>query len=231
MENLIIKQYLVRKLEKMLNPDNPRWMPESEMHSLRTSLDEFGCVEPIVVNLATNQVVGGHQRIKAAIAQGIEYLPVVEIEIEEKRELAFNLGLNRIGGEWDYEKLGKVLKELPDFELQLTGFQQSEIDLIISEQEKNQSKIEDEIDRENELENDEDFVEDEDENEDDDFATEGKTKENNKQIKIKFGQFEKVIDEENYHRWLESLIIATGNSSPVSLAKAIASKLNLSIKN
>jgi hypothetical protein len=229
MENLIIKQYLVRKLEKMLNPDNPRWMPESEMHSLRTSLDEFGCVEPIVVNLTTNQVVGGHQRIKAAIAQGIEYLPVVEIEVGEKRELAFNLGLNKIGGEWDYEKLGKVLNELPEFELKLTGFQQSEIDLIISEQDKNQSKIEDEIDRENELKNDEDFAEEEDDG--GGFTTEGENKENKKQVKIKFGQFEKVIDEENYHKWLDNLISATGSSSQLSLAKAIASKLNLSIEN
>jgi len=41
-------------------------MSEKDMEKLVRSLDEFGFVEPIVVNTRTGLVVGGHQRLEAA---------------------------------------------------------------------------------------------------------------------------------------------------------------------
>lgn len=49
---------------KDLKPD------DTEYRRLVRSLDEFGCVEPLVWNQRTGNLVGGHQRFKVLVAQG-----------------------------------------------------------------------------------------------------------------------------------------------------------------
>ena len=72
----------------------------------------FGIVEPVVVNKRTGRIVGGHQRVKAAEAQGIEQLPVVHVDLDETQEKQLNIALNRISGEFDVDKLAELLKDL-----------------------------------------------------------------------------------------------------------------------
>lgn len=91
---------------------------------------------PIVANKATAtikgnaKVVGGHQRLTAARALGWTEIPCILIdEPSEKREKALNLALNKISGEWQFDKLGDLLSELDDgeFDLEFTGFDSMEI--------------------------------------------------------------------------------------------------------
>jgi DNA modification methylase len=117
------------ELMRKAAPYNPRQISDHDLEALRRSLRFFGTVEPIVVNKRSDRIVGGHQRVRAAQAEGIEALPVVHVDLDEPSERQLNLALNRIHGEWDLEKLEDVLRELQTMgaDLDLTGFTEVEI--------------------------------------------------------------------------------------------------------
>ncbi len=120
---------------------NPRIMGEAEMRKLMRSIESFGLVEPLVVRRSDQLVIGGHQRLEAAKALGLTKVPVVFVEVSDERAKALNLALNRIQGEWDLPKLGELLdelRELPDFDVALTGFDGPEIEDLLAELEHQQ---------------------------------------------------------------------------------------------
>ena len=122
-------------------PENPRIMPEAEMHKLVRSVESFGMVEPLVVRRSDQLVIGGHQRLAAAKVLGFTKVPVVYVEVSDEEAKTLNLALNRIQGEWDLPKLGALLDELrglPDFDISLTGFDDGEIEELLSELEHQQ---------------------------------------------------------------------------------------------
>ena len=41
---------------------NPRTISEESQRKLANSLSEFGLVDPIIINLKNNRIIGGHQR-------------------------------------------------------------------------------------------------------------------------------------------------------------------------
>ena len=58
-----------------------------------------------------------------------------EVNWDEAKEKAANIAANQHGGEFDDEKLAAILKELseiPDFDIDLLGFDSSEIDTILA---------------------------------------------------------------------------------------------------
>lgn len=126
-------QVSTAELRRMAAPYNPRTISDHDLVALGRSMKTFGVVEPVVVNKRTGRIVGGHQRVKAAEAQGIESLPVVHVDLDEPQEKQLNLALNRISGEFDVEKLADILKELEaeGADLDLTGFTTTEIDDLI----------------------------------------------------------------------------------------------------
>ena len=79
---------------------NPRNMNQLDFDNLVQSIKEFGFVEPVVVN-KDNTVIGGHQRIRAAVKAGLKEVPVHYVNLSKKKEKALNLALNKIHGEWD----------------------------------------------------------------------------------------------------------------------------------
>ena len=117
------------KLVGMAAPYNPRRISEHDLEGLRRSLRFFGAVEPIVVNRRSGHIVGGHQRVRAAEAEGIENLPVVYVDLDDPSEKQLNLALNRVTGEWDTDLLSKVLADLKEMgaDLELTGFRDDEL--------------------------------------------------------------------------------------------------------
>lgn len=103
---------------------NPRQISEDEFGKLKKGLAEFGMVEPIVAN-QDGTVIGGHQRLRAAIELGWTEAPVIRVDLPKQKEKALNLALNRLKGEWDYGKLTNLLTEFEDdvdFDIELTGF-------------------------------------------------------------------------------------------------------------
>lgn len=121
------------ELAGMAAPYNPRKISEHDLEALRRSLKFFGSVEPVVVNRRSGHIVGGHQRVKAAEAEGLETLPVAYVDLDEPSEKQLNLALNRISGEFDLEKLAAVLADLDHAgaDLGLTGFTEAELEELL----------------------------------------------------------------------------------------------------
>ena len=90
------------ELAKMAAQFNPRTIADHDLEALRRSLRHFGTVEPIVVNRRSGHIVGGHQRVKAALAEAIEFLPVVYVDLDDPSEKQLNLALNKIRSEGEH---------------------------------------------------------------------------------------------------------------------------------
>lgn len=116
---------------------NPRKISDKDFEKLKKSLKEFGLVDPIIINLKTNNIIGGHQRFDVFYNENSNkelyllelgdigwVLEDTDLKIkDEAHEKALNLALNRMGGEFDIEKLNPLLDELEELDLgELTGF-------------------------------------------------------------------------------------------------------------
>lgn len=113
---------------KDLKPGDP------EYEKIKRSIEEFGCVEPLVMNKRGNRLIGGHQRLKILLEKGVKEFEVSVVDLDEKKERALNIALNKIQGEWDFTKLADLLVELDDGELDLslTGFDDEEIEKLLT---------------------------------------------------------------------------------------------------
>src|SRR6478672_8789300 len=109
----------------------------SQIRKLAKSVDSFGFVLPILIDEA-NRVVGGWALVLAAQRLGLTEIPAITVANLSESELrALRLALNRLSedGAWDKQELSFELKGLIDlgFEIELTGFETAEIDLIFEE--------------------------------------------------------------------------------------------------
>lgn len=142
---------------KTLNPAlyNPRkdLKPgDAEYEKLKRSIEEFGYVEPVIWNKQTGHVVGGHQRLKVLMQLGQTEVDCVVVEMDEQREKALNIALNKVSGAWDDEKLIDLITDLnaSAFDVSLTGFDLAEIDALFKNSTMDKVK-EDDFDVEGEL--------------------------------------------------------------------------------
>lgn len=91
---------------------NPRKMSEQEERDLEESIDEFGTVVPVVVNIGkrANVLIGGHQRTRLYEKRGIKEVEVMvpSRELTKTEEKKLNLRLNKNTGSWDMEKLKEI---------------------------------------------------------------------------------------------------------------------------
>lgn len=130
---------------------NPRKITEEDFKKLNVSMENFGLVDPIIINLKKPSiineleyyiVIGGHQRLDVLIRKGIKkaYLLKLgdvgwvftkkEIKLRDENTVkALNIALNKISGEWDEAKLESLLSDLEvsGFNVELTGFDQEEV--------------------------------------------------------------------------------------------------------
>lgn len=109
-----------------LEPGMPEW------EKLKTSIERFGNVEPVVWNRRTGNVVGGHQRLAVLKSMGYESVPCSVVDLDEKEEKLLNIALNKIKGQWDYDKLEEILSGF-DYEVATaSGFSAEEIAVILA---------------------------------------------------------------------------------------------------
>lgn len=80
---------------KDLQPGDP------EYQKIARSIEKYGCVEPIIWNEKTGNVIGGHQRLKVLAATGAVEVDVSVVQLSLEDEKALNLALNKISGQWD----------------------------------------------------------------------------------------------------------------------------------
>lgn len=117
-----------RKVADLIGADyNPRRLTVEQKKDLGDSIDEFGAVVPIIVNIGSRKdiIIGGHQRVGLYMERGIEevdvMVPSVELTVEE--EMRLNLRLNKNTGEWDEKKLKEMSTDL----LLEVGFKDEEL--------------------------------------------------------------------------------------------------------
>lgn len=114
---------------KDLKPGDP------EYEKLKKSILEFDMVEPLVWNKQTGNLVGGHQRLKILKELAIDNVEVSVVDLSPVKEKLLNIALNKIQGEWDFPLLKDLLQELDtgDFDIEVTGFDESEIENLMTQ--------------------------------------------------------------------------------------------------
>ena len=118
------------------NPRKDLRPGDAEYQKLAHSLNKFGCVEPVVWNERTGNVVGGHQRLKILLAAHETELDVSVVNLSEADEKTLNIALNKIEGEWDTSALTALLQELSadsGIDETLTGFDTEELDDLLDD--------------------------------------------------------------------------------------------------
>ena len=124
---------------KSLRPyaGNARTHSPKQVRQIADSLRRFGFVNPVLID-AAGEIIAGHGRVIAAEQLGLAEVPVLSITHltpEEKR--AYILADNRLAEKagWDQEILAIELQALIDFDfdVEITGFELAEIDLILDE--------------------------------------------------------------------------------------------------
>jgi ParB-like chromosome segregation protein Spo0J len=94
---------------------NPHAISEEALAGLTKSLERFGCVEPIVVNIrgGRNRIVGGHSRREGLLALGVTEAICVTVDLSDADEKLLNVALNnpQIQGEFT-EALGPLIDKL-----------------------------------------------------------------------------------------------------------------------
>ena len=127
---LIEKKNTADLLPADYNPRKDLKPGDAEYEKLKRSIEQFGYVEPVIWNKATGRVVGGHQRLKVLMDMGMTEVDCVVVEMDEDKEKALNIALNKISGDWDKDKLALLIADLQgaDFDVSFTGFEPAEID-------------------------------------------------------------------------------------------------------
>ena len=110
-----------------LNENDP------EYDKIKNSIEQFGYVDPIIYNKRTNTIVGGHQRYTVLRDLGYEEVDVSVVDMDEQDEMALNVALNKVEGEWDKDKLKDVIEQLEEDKLVFTGFDDDEIDSLMND--------------------------------------------------------------------------------------------------
>lgn len=119
------------------NPRNPNRHPEDQIIALAKIIRHQGWRNPIVVSRRSGFVVKGHGRLLAARMLGLDTVPVDYQDYEnEAAEWADMVADNKIAelSNMDEEELNAIIRELDgQIDLELTGFQTSEINNILSQ--------------------------------------------------------------------------------------------------
>lgn len=126
------------------DPKNPRRLSKHDGQSLSESISAFGDLAPVVFNVRTQQLVGGHQRVEifkrfqverhvtiterfeqpdevgtvalGFIIIGTKRFAYREVDWPESKQKAANIAANRIQGEFDQDLLAQVNYEISQLE-------------------------------------------------------------------------------------------------------------------
>ena len=111
--------------------NNARTHSPEQLTKLRSSLREFGFINPVIIDRDYN-IIAGHGRVLAAKEEGIMEVPCVFVDyLTEAQKKAYILADNRMALDagWDEELLRIEIESLQgeDFDVSLTGFEEQEL--------------------------------------------------------------------------------------------------------
>jgi len=117
------------------NPRKDLKPGDLDYEKLKKSMGEFDFIEPLVWNKRSGNLVGGHQRLKVLQEWGKTEVDCSVVDLDDTKEKALNLALNKISGEWDNPLLKDLLLELDTgaFDIEITGFDMDEIAALMNQ--------------------------------------------------------------------------------------------------
>ena len=127
----------INKLVPYIN--NARTHSPDQIAKLRSSLREFGFINPVLIDRKYT-IIAGHGRYEAAKAEGYTVVPCVYVDhLTEAQKKAYIIADNRMAMDagWDEELLKVELEALEGeaFDLSLTGFDEDELSDLFKEDE------------------------------------------------------------------------------------------------
>lgn len=116
---------------------NPRTHSPKQVRQIANSIRRFGFTNPVLVD-DENQVLAGHGRVSAACQLGMTHVPCIRLsDLSEADRRAYVIADNKLAlnAGWDQEILASELGALIelDFDINLTGFELPEVDLLLTQ--------------------------------------------------------------------------------------------------
>jgi DNA modification methylase len=116
---------------------NARTHSKRQIRQIADSIQRFDFCNPILID-DDRTILAGHGRVKAAELLGLAEVPTVRLShLSEADKRAYVIADNRLAEKagWDRDLLALELQSLIDigFEVELTGFETPEIDLLLDE--------------------------------------------------------------------------------------------------
>ena len=116
---------------------NARTHSKRQIKQIAASIEKFGFTNPVLVD-DDNRILAGHGKVAAAKLLKLQEVPALRLaDMSEADKRAYAIADNRLAEKagWDREVLAIELQALVDlnFEVELTGFEMGEIDLILGE--------------------------------------------------------------------------------------------------
>ena len=127
---------------------NPKIHEEKQIQQIAKSIERFGFNNPILVD-ERSEVIAGHGRLLAARLLKLEAVPVVRlIHLSEAEKRAYRIADNKLSenGRWDtdllkleFSEIEKLALNLEDeLNLDITGFDFKEIDVLLADNKPNE---------------------------------------------------------------------------------------------
>lgn len=115
---------------------NARTHSDDQVAQIAASIREFGFCNPVLID-GVKGIIAGHGRVLAARKLGMQTVPCIELShLNENQKRAYILADNRLAlnAGWDEAMLALELSalKLDNFDLDLTGFDDGEIDSLLN---------------------------------------------------------------------------------------------------
>ena len=123
----------------MPSPGNARTHSTKQIAKLAAAIKQFRFTAPILIDEGL-QVLAGHGRLAAAKLLGLSTVPTIQLShMSEAQKRAYVIADNKLAelAGWDEEVLALEFQELlqvEGFDIELTGFDTGEIDVILEEE-------------------------------------------------------------------------------------------------
>jgi DNA modification methylase len=119
------------------HPGNARTHSKKQVRQIADSIRHFGFTNPVLIG-RDGEIIAGHGRVEAAKLLGLDSVPTVRLaHLNAAQRRAYVLADNQLAlkAGWDRELLAIELQGLIDidFDVELTGFSCTEIDLVLDE--------------------------------------------------------------------------------------------------